>query len=356
MFYGTGNFQFKFYSGLFLTNKAVSITSLQADSGSGYQNLTAGNSISVYYATGGRKTIRFIVNYSNGAQVHTYAQIHIEDNGASSSSSAARQGQPVPWDDRFTIQDTHYGFQGYDETERKYNYGTWAVYYHRTSPGGPIERVIRKPVIILDGFDPLDTRDQRVIYGNYLAYGQNNKLGDELRDLGYDIIILNFPKDNLERLITITTPFGNFSFPVYRDGGADYIQRNAFLLVTLIEEINRILTVNQSSEKLVVVGPSMGGLISRYTLKWMENNGKNTNTRLWISFDSPHKGANIAIGDQHFLNFFAEKANNKGAKDARDRQINSPAAKQMLLHHYLADLASGTRNNLPAGAPNFRNR
>jgi len=28
--------------------------------------------------------------------------------------------------------------------------------------------------------------------------------------------------------------------------------------------------------------------------------------RLWISFDSPHLGANIAIGVQHFLEFFGQ--------------------------------------------------
>lgn len=88
----------------------------------------------------------------------------------------------------------------------------------------------------------------------------------------------------------------------------------------------------------------MGGLISRYALKWMENNNQNHNTRLWISFDSPHKGANIPIGDQYFLDFFSRKVNNVGAKKAIDEQINSYAARQMLLHHYSAN------SILPAGA------
>ncbi len=174
-----------------------------------------------------------------------------------------------------------------------------------------------------------------------------------MRDKGYDVIILNFPTIT-DYTVAVPTPFGTFNYPVKRNEGGDYIERNAFLLVTLIESINAEVIANGSAEKNIVVGPSMGGLITRYALKWMENNGKNHNTRLWVSFDAPHKGANIPIGDQDFLNFFASKAGNKGAKDARDNQVNSVAAKQMLLHHYLGtyDLL----NSLPAGAPGFRDR
>src|SRR5476651_70080 len=85
---------------------------------------------------------------------------------------------------------------------------------------------------------------------------------------------------------------------VHIDGGADYIQRNAYTLVKIIQDINSKLVASGSSEKLVVVGPSMGGLISRYALTYMEQHSLDHNTRLWVSFDSPHLGANIPIGDQ----------------------------------------------------------
>lgn len=126
-------------------------------------------------------------------------------------------------------------------------------------------------------------------------------------------------------------------------------------MVTLIESINTEVAGNGSREKNVVVGPSMGGLITRYALKWMENNsGHNHNTRLWISFDAPHKGANIPIGDQDFLNFFATKAGNIGARNALNDKINSVAAKQLLLHHYLATY--NQLNSLPAGVSGFRDK
>jgi hypothetical protein len=51
------------------------------------------------------------------------------------------------------------------------------------------------------------------------------------------------------------------------DGGSDYIQRNAFTLVKLIDTINGMKASNADS--LIIVGPSMGGLISRYALTYM---------------------------------------------------------------------------------------
>ncbi|MCC6286544.1 MAG: Ig-like domain-containing protein [Chitinophagaceae bacterium] len=325
--YGNGSFKFKFDSQLFLKNKAVTITSLNADFGSGNQNITSGNVLTVTYTSSGMKTIKFTVTYSNAQTATAYAKIFIKSNISS------RYGAPVPPNETRTITDTQYGYQGYGETAKKYNSGKYGIYYHRNTPDGPIETIIKKPIIIVDGFDPTDDRDVADIYGIYLQYTQTQNLGNELRNLGYDVIILNFPT-----LIGAGDP---------RYQGGDFIQRNAFLLVTLIEKINQELTANGSTEKLVVIGPSMGGLVSRYALKWMENNGKNHNTRLWISFDAPHKGANVPIGDQSFIDF--ESGVSKAAEASRDNKLSSIAAKQMLLHHYLA----GT--TLPSGAPNFRN-
>ena len=73
------------------------------------------------------------------------------------------------------------------------------------------------------------------------------------------------------------------------------------------------------------------------------------NTRLWVSFDSPHNGANIPIGDQRFLEYYSTKIGGSSAQKALKQQINSPAAKQMLIHHYLSN------SETPSGAPGFRN-
>jgi alpha-beta hydrolase superfamily lysophospholipase len=67
---------------------------------------------------------------------------------------------------------------------------------------------------------------------------------------------------------------GNYDI-IYVDWGigTDYIQNNAELLKKAIRWVNQNKI---GSEKNVVLGQSMGGLIARYALKDMEDNGKTT--------------------------------------------------------------------------------
>ena len=158
------------------------------------------------------------------------------------------------------------------------------------------------------------------------------------------------------------------NFPTYTrpntttivDGGVDFIQRNAFILVELINQINAQKVGNQ---KNVVIGPSMGGLISRYALRYMEMNNLNHDTRLYISFDSPHQGANVPIGFQHLFNYMAYGPLGSAAvQQLVDGLIKSPAARQMLIDHLEGHLQTGSTfefntdaaSLLPTGAPNFR--
>ncbi|MGN6494643.1 MAG: T9SS type A sorting domain-containing protein [Agriterribacter sp.] len=338
--YGNGSITFKYSSQLFMTNKGVSITSIYADFGSGNQNLTSGSNVTASFSGSGVKTIKFTITYSNHQTVMAYSKIYLK-----AQPVASRFGKAIMPDVTVDFDDTEYGYQGYGETAKKYNRGRYGIYYHKTSPNGPKEMVFKKPIIVLDGFDPTEEREIPTLYGIYLQYTEAENFGDNMVDKGYDVIVLNFPKKEEG---TVIIP-GVGTFLQERPQGADFIQRNAFLLVTLIKKINQELVANGSTEKLVIIGPSMGGLISRYALRWMELNGFNHNTRLWISFDAPHKGANIPIGDQYFIDFFATKTNNEAAKLARDGSLNSPAAKQMLLHHFEAN------STTPVGAANFRN-
>ena len=106
--------------------------------------------------------------------------------------------------------------------------------------------------------------------------GDFKRLGDELRendaDNDSDLIILNFPKYEYE-CITKTACLGYFA-PVgcvqetqtttckIRDGGADYIERNGLVLVELLRQVNERLRASGSREKITLIGPGMGGLIS----------------------------------------------------------------------------------------------
>ena len=227
-------------------------------------------------------------------------------------------------------------YQGYDESQAYFGEGEYQLFLDN------IDGVLDKPIIIIDGFDPGDERDIFMLYNGLNFNGEN--LADILRDEGYDFIALNAP--------LYTTDGKDI------DGGADYIQRNAMVLVAFIDFINN---EKVGSEELVIIGPSMGGLIARYGLSYMEQNSMDHETRLYISFDSPHLGANIPVCFQYLINYFAKEQDNTEAQVTVDNLLNSPAAKEMLIDHYSGHLLAGSEFEqdptllLPVGAPNFRN-
>ena len=226
-------------------------------------------------------------------------------------------------------------FQGYEEDQALLGQGEYEIFLDLS------DGVLDRPVIVLDGFDPGDSRDIAGLY-NRLEFGGEN-LADLVREEGYDVVILNAPQYNTEG--------------VDIDGGADYIQRNAFVLVALIQEL---IAQKEGDEKLVVLGPSMGGLIAQYALAYMEANDLDHETRLFISFDAPHRGANIPISLQYLVNVLAREIGDPSAEAVIDQVLNSAAAREMLVDHYLGHLAEGSETEqdpsklLPAGAPGFR--
>ncbi|MDN3724228.1 T9SS type A sorting domain-containing protein [Aequorivita sp. SDUM287046] len=227
-------------------------------------------------------------------------------------------------------------YQGYEETQAYFGEGEYEIFVDN------VDGVLDKPIIILDGFDPGDSRDISGLYASLSFDGEN--LADILREEGFDIVILNAPLYNT----------GGKDI----DGGGDYIQRNAMVLIAMIQQLN---ADKVGDNELVVLGPSMGGLIARYALSYMENNSLDSETRLYISFDAPHRGANIPISLQYLINYFADQVGDATAQQVVDELLNSPAAKEMLVDHLLGHLLAGSTYEqdptkvLPLGAPNFRN-
>ncbi|MCB0447125.1 MAG: T9SS type A sorting domain-containing protein [Gelidibacter sp.] len=232
-------------------------------------------------------------------------------------------------------------YQGIGEPIPLLGAGQYKIYYDN------VDGVLDKPIFFVDGFDPNDSRDIPSMY-NLLNYGDPvMNLGDLIRDEGYDLVVLNFQASYMSPTNGTTEILG----------GADYIQRNAFTLVELINTINGIKV---GTEENVVIGPSMGGLISRYALRYMEQNTMDHETRLFISFDSPHRGANVPIGIQYLFNYmvYGDPAITE-AEPLVSGLLNSAAAKQMLIDHYLGHVDGGgieqdNSAHTPKGAPNYR--
>lgn len=178
-----------------------------------------------------------------------------------------------------------------------------------------------QPVIIVEGFDPQNSRtllssispsNNLYCISNASVTNHTNML-DSLRAYGHDVLIVDF-----------------------KDGGT-YVERNA---LALVEALNYINLHKEGKDELTLVGASMGGLISRYALLYMERHQLDHHCKLWISFDSPHKGANVPIGIQMMIDFIYDNlsqmpyAIQKQVPPLRDQVLNCPAAREMLVTHY----------------------
>ena len=213
-------------------------------------------------------------------------------------------------------------FQGYNETIATKGVLEYRTYYSTLTNNCKLQ----KPVIILDGFDP---GDKRKIHKNSLGYIAKSESLYELMVFDPDNNVLT--ENNLNFIDDILSPQGFDVTLVNFPNGADYVERNAMALVALLKRENEKLRVNGSNEQITLVGPSMGGLVSRYALAYMEKNNIPHNVKLWVSFDSPHLGANIPIAAQENIYFFGHDGQKEEAKKKFHENFASPAARQMLI-------------------------
>jgi len=160
--------------------------------------------------------------------------------------------------------------------------------------------VLTKPAVVVEGFDIDNTMNWDEVY----ALLNQEGLIEELRTRGYDAVVLDFTEST------------------------EYIQRNAFVLVDLLHEVQALIG---PADTYPLVGASMGGLVARYALSWMEGNADAHRVRNFISFDVPHAGANIPLGIQYWLDFFSDQSPDAAHLLSR---LDTPAARQMLLYHH----------------------
>lgn len=285
-----GRVTFRIENELFLNNSSESVSSVEIDfgDGRGRQNYSLNNllnnNITIRYLEEGTKTITIRMTLSDQTVLQTKTRIILA---------------PRPEVEPDEILDvTGLLYNGKRGTGKAY------ILYGCGNNGK-----LRKPIIVSDGFDP---GNQNNFDSLYKMLNEEHFVEKMLAE-SYDFVILD-----------------------YTDG-ADYIQRNAFVLVSLIETVNDRLRENHSASKLIVIGPSMGGLLTRYALNFMEQHPQNYdhNTGLYVSFDSPHLGANIPLGDQHWIEFFATNTGNEVAIESIEK-LNTIAARQMLIYHFTA--------------------
>ena len=315
------------------TEKEITTIEVDFDDNQGYRTINIGSSTNITYQGEGKKLLQFRITLENQEVLESRAFLNVI---YSNEELNTQNNQNIVG---FTSGTTDPPYiQPYNESPFK-GWGEFDIFY---SPDG----VLDKPIFLIDGFDPLDSRNINTIY-QALDYSDGN-LGDIVRANGYDIVVLNFPTYFREE------------DQVWIYGGADYIERNAMLLVELIKFINDLKVGDKQN---VIIGPSMGGLVARYGLNYMESIGLDHETRLYISFDTPHTGANVPIGFQHMFNYLAYGLDTwagdfsvESLRPLVDGMLKSPAARQMLWDHFEPHLVNGgpefdNNNALPQPHP-----
>ena len=330
-------------------NAAISYISLSFSDGSSTVNIYQNQDVAVTFNQYGSITADITVHYNNGdsfSNLSAFTIATISNNSLSALKSGLGKTNlnkssiisPMGmYEDNFppckapeqVVADL--SWQGESETRAKKARGDLYYYYSNCN-----DQTVRKPVLVIDGLDPEDTRKGPEIYGKWFSYLDQNgnpiSLGLELRQQGFDFIILDLP--HYVEYDAPVSDWVNGTAPVVF-GGGDFIERNAMLLVKVIQKLNAEMAAAGSTEQITIVGPSMGGQISRYALTYMEEHGIPHNCRLWVSFDSPHLGANVPLGLQNNLNDLAG-AVGEAIKTKKEINLDCPAARQQLIHHYSA--------------------
>jgi hypothetical protein len=275
--YRGADVEFALDAGFYFTNSPVPPTAVQIDfsDGLGLRTIAMDRHYRTSYEAPGMKRIRVRAEYADGSV--RYATFLFE----------VRQLEtPAPDDTLFLTASIPY--------LGEYGTGEAYVYY------GESHATLTNPVLVIEGFDLDNTMNWEELYQSLNQEG----LIETLRTQGYDAVVLNFTE------------------------ATDYIQRNAFVVVELIQEVNSRI---DPGTDLVVIGASMGGLCGRYALTYMEDNDLEHNTRTYISFDSPHKGANIPLGIQYWVKLFSIESEDAAFLLER---LSTPAARQMLVYFY----------------------
>ncbi|MFD8261964.1 esterase/lipase family protein [Streptomyces griseoluteus] len=163
------------------------------------------------------------------------------------------------------------------------------MYYGQGQPG------VVRPVVLADGFD-LGPSDLDGLY-DWLENGRYPFIS-QLRARGRTLILVGF------------------------DERSESILRNA---ETMMAAIMRTSAEQLGDTRLMVGGFSRGGIVARYALARMEAQRVYHRAGVYVSFDSPHRGAWVPIGLQAFAHYLA-----KTGDDTYLWHISSPASQQML--------------------------
>lgn len=252
---------FTFPDNIWKSNISLSKIEFDAGDGYGYRTISKGSSLTVNYGSTGIRELKLKVTLNNGVILQGHTLIRTNYTNVLSSRSGFYHGD--------------------------IEYQPISTSYNNTLITGILASKIRNsevrnPFIIVEGFDPFELGGTSLNNNSY--------------DRGYGLIhfcsfLDNLYLKNLAVYNDICEQYDIF----YLDfaDSKQSIEANAALLEHVINIINNIKTAEESN---IIFAQSMGGLISRYALKTMENQKSKHETSLLISQDTPYLGANVPLG------------------------------------------------------------
>lgn len=298
----SGTVSFVFHQNITFNNGvALSLSKLSLDlgTGQGYKGVAWGTPITANYTTKGTKRIKVKFTYTNGQEMQSHFDLEVLEAACPTCRYNTRIDS-IPF---APVAGRHSG-------------GTVHLRY------GLDHTQLVRPLIVAEGYDAStiapDVADAYTIDRFMSDIGQSGwpsgtTFRDALDNIGfYDIVFIDYAN------------------------GTDDIRRNAALFEDVVAWVNR---TKVGMERNVVMGLSMGGLVARYGLARMEKAQPNsTQTRLLITHDSPHRGANTPLGLQALtrqsiisLFTFFSTADLSPALDQSNRLLDEPATRQLLI-------------------------
>ena len=306
------SFVFEFPQELFFSNLSGAATEYAFDpgDGSGWHTVVPGTLLTVSYPDAGQKTLRFRASYPYG-QRFAQSIISVEESLSAKGRGGMSWPQHLQELVHVTASTPYLGEAGEADV----------FFFYNTNNCNPV-KLLRRPLIIVEGFEEpnvTESTPERMFGLLDQKFDTDQNLTDNLFPHEYDLIYVNLKNGN------------------------DYAQRNAFLIEEVIRLVNQKKAANPDAEQNVVIGVSMGGIVANYALRHMATTGQNHDTRLFFTYDSPMRGANIPIGTQHLVKFMHDNLSllpggtaSIPALNSAWLGINRPIAKQLLLYHYTA--------------------
>ncbi len=287
--------------------------------GNGFVNAAFDRVNSITYGTGSycdenpysTKELRIRMHYGEVGSFYQ-AKIRLKIGCSDKPDSVLNSLENLPLSNTSCVVEPESGFYRTEATAYLL-YGQDSLYPDR----------LDKPMIFIEGFDsgtdPYGNQSWTGFSTGYFAtdiiddlFPQLRllpKLTDTLNQLGYDVLIVDF-----------------------KNGRHD-MRNNGATVIRLIQWLNEQLALLGVDEQIVVTGASMGGIIARYALLRLEDEGCCHNTRLYATLDSPHNGANIPLGIQLFLRNLGYKLVSENVRRRYEGVMRSPASMQLLSLH-----------------------